>query len=493
MKATSLIPRLPDFVFLAVFFSVLASGTQMLSIDSDLGRHLALGNYILSGNAVPTRDLFSHTLPNHPRPPYEWLFQTLFACADRLLGLDGVILMTAVLIATTFMLVFQFASRRSRSPILAFLITLLAFGASSLHWLPRPHIITFLILVIWIENLERLRRGDPFRIFVFPLLMLCWANLHGGFIFGILAWLAYMFGWLWEKWRGEADNQIGMALVCGGSLSLLATIITPSLWRNWEAVLNNRSAFILNRTAETMPPNLVSLAALPFTFLLALTGILFLVNRKVLPASYFFLMAGLGGMSLVMARNIPLFAVASAAILSELGGRALIKMDTWVKIEKRFAEFSRPSQWHIIPLIAVLCTAGYLGNRNFNEHRSAFNFSPQVFPVQALDWLEDNPQRGKMFNEFNWGGYILYRGWPRQLVFLDSQSDFYGEALMRDYEQIITARNDWEDLLEKYQVDWMIIPTHSPLARKVFENPGWETLYEDETAVIVRRSQSPFR
>jgi hypothetical protein len=220
-----------------------------------------------------------------------------------------------------------------------------------------------------------------------------------------------------------------------------------------------------------MPPNLTDSAMLPFTVLLALSILFFLVNRKTLSASHFFLIAGLGGMSFWMARSIPLFAIACAPILSEAGGSALLRLNAWTKIEERFRKFGKQSLWPVIPLIAVLCAVGYLVNRNFNEQRSVFQFNPQVFPVQALDWLENNPQSGKMFNEFNWGGYILYRTWPGQLVFLDSQSDFYGEPLMRDYDQIMTARGDWENLLEKYQVGWMIIPTHSPLAIKISGNP----------------------
>jgi hypothetical protein len=133
----------------------------MLSIDSDLGRHLTLGNYILDHRIVPTRDLFSHTLLGQPRPPYEWLSQILFALSHRLLNLDGVILLASIFITATFTLTFQFANRRSKSLIIALTVTFLAVGASSLHWLPRPHIITFLLLAIWIEKLELLRKGEP--------------------------------------------------------------------------------------------------------------------------------------------------------------------------------------------------------------------------------------------------------------------------------------------------------------------------------------------
>ena len=128
------VPNLTDIIYVAALILALASGSKMLSIDSDLGRHLTIGDYILDDRTIPTHDLFSHTLSNQSRPPYEWLSQILFALANRLLELDGVVLLTAMILATTFTLVLKFANRRSDSPILAFLITFLALGASSGLW-----------------------------------------------------------------------------------------------------------------------------------------------------------------------------------------------------------------------------------------------------------------------------------------------------------------------------------------------------------------------
>jgi hypothetical protein len=481
---SAFVPDFADIIFVVVFLLALASGSQMLSIDSDLGRHLTIGNYVLDNRIIPTRDLFSHTLPNRPRPPYEWLSQILFALVNRLLGLDGVILFTAVILALTFTLVFRFSYRRCESPIIALLITFLAVGASSIHWLPRPHIITFLLLAIWIENLEQLRKGKPANLFTFPLIMLFWANLHGGFVFGILAWCAYFAGWVWTKWQKSADDQTGWKFLIVGLTSLMTSVITPDLWHNWEAILNNRSSFILSRTAETMPPNLTTFPVFPFTILLALTVILFLLNYRILAASHVFLLAGLGLTSLLMARTIPLFVIACAPIASELTKASLTRWKVWDQIEERFSGFGRQSQWHVISLAVLFLTVTFFANHYFNKNQTIFQFNRQVFPVQAVDWLEIHPQSGRMFNEFNWGGYILYRMWPRQLVFLDSQSDFYGEALMKDYEQVTSTRGDWEILLGKYQVDWAIIPAEWPLAKEL-KTQGWEMVYQDQTAIIL--------
>ncbi len=479
-------PRLSlsHFVFVAVFLGALTSGARMLGIDSDLGRHLTLGNYILEHRIIPTRDLFSHTLAHQPRPPYEWLSQVLFALSHRWLELDGVILLTAVVIATSLTLTYQFTEKRSKAPFISLLFVLLAIASSSIHWLPRPHIFTFLLLAIWIEQLEQIREGRPFKLIMLPLLMLLWANLHGGFLFGVLAWLAYCAGWLIDRWRGNADARTGQRLFTTGILSLFASILTPDLWHNWEAVLNNRSIFILSRTVETMPPTLTHPEILPFTLWLVLTVALTIINLKKLPAAHLFLIIGFGFLALSFARNIPLFVIACTPITTELAAAFSRRSRVWMQVEERFGNLGGQSSLLSISLVAVIAAAFYFGVYQYNEGKTIFQFNPQVFPVQAVDWLEKNPQEGKMFNEFNWGGYLLYRLWPQQLVFLDSQSDFYGEDLLKEYEEALLARGDWENILAKYEVAWILIPTESPLAKALNGKPNWKIVYRDEIAVV---------
>jgi len=477
-------PRLPDIIFASILLLALALGQQMLSLDSDLGRHLTLGNYMLDTRIIPARDLLSHTRTGLSRPPYEWLSQIIFAITDRLLRLDGVILLTSLTIAFTFSLVYQFAIRRSGSTPISLILVFLAAGASSIHWLPRPHIFTFLLLAIWVELLEKLSNGKSLKLYLFPLIMLFWANMHGGFIFGILAWMAYFAGWVWDKWKNKTDKLIGTRLIVAGITSLFATVITPDLWRNWEAVLNNRSSFILNRTVETMRPNLADPSFIPFTVLLILTIIIFVANWKTIQPGQFFLVFGLGIMSLMMARNIPLFAISCVPLISTLSTKSLSKQKIWIQLEERFSGFSSApglSVWSVVIAVLAVALFAYF---NINNTHLIYQFDRSVFPVDAVQHLQKNPQSGNMFNEFNWGGYLQNNLWPEYNVFLDSQSDFYGEDLMRDYDQIISANDDWESLLQKYEVDWLIIPVNTPLAGEISNAANWEIVYSDNTAMI---------
>ena len=85
------------------------------------------------------------------------------------------------------------------------------------------------------------------------------------------------------------------------------------------------------------------------------------------------------------------------------------------------------------------------------------------------------------------GGYLLYRGWPNQLVFIDGQTDFYGEELTREYESAITLGKSWQGIFEKYQINWVIVETNSPLAQTLIQDKHWKILYKDETAVIIKK------
>lgn len=482
------LPRLRDILFIAIFIGALLDGSAMLNTDSDLGRHLTLGRIILETHQIPTRDLLSFTKPDQPRPPYEWLAQVLFTIAFRLLKLDGVVLFTAFVIATSFLLVYADATHRSNAPILTLTLTAWAAIASSLHWLTRPHIFSFLFLAIWLHCLERIRTNKPVSLWAFPALMLIWANMHGGFIFGFLAWLAYCAGWLWQVFRKQTRRAVGKRLLIIGSISFIASIATPDLWHNWQAVFNNQSAFILNRTIETTPPNFRSPSIWPFAGLLVATTLLAFLNRKRVVSSHFFLLAGLAAMGLAMARNIPLFAIAAAPILVEWTRQIFVNENVWTRLENGFSSIDAGIRnFFIWPIIVVIAAAAFLLFHKTKTQTTFFQFDPRVFPVQAANWIEMHPMQENVFNDFNWGGYLLYRLWPNQRVFIDSQSDFYGEGFLRQYEQVITTSNGWESVLNQYKIQWVIIPINSPLASTLAGMPEWQVAYSDQIAIILSR------
>lgn len=489
------LPRLPDVVFVALFALVVLMGPRLLNVDGDLGRHLAIGETILRSGSIPTSDAFSHTMAGEPLTPHEWLSQVAFAASFRLLGLDGVVLLCALLIGLTFALVYRSAAAHSGLPLAALALTLLAAAASSLHWLARPHLFTLLLVVVWTGLLDAIRKGNRTTWWALPPVMLLWVNLHGAFVFGFIIWLAYAAGWAWRRWVGHAPDApgVGRSLALGGALSLAVTALNPVGLKLWATSLGYAgNAYLVGHTAEYLSPNFHDVSTWPF-LLMILTG-LWLVGaaRPRLSPESALLLVGWMGLGLVSVRHVPVFAVVSAPILAScLPGVLLASAPglAWQRREDGMARLEGGLRGHAWP-IAVTLAAGLAlaGGAQLTPVAGGNAFSPRVFPVEAVDWLESHPPTGRVFNSFPWGGYLLYRLWPDVRVFIDGQTDFYGEALTREYEQVITLSDGWEAVLEKYDVEWVLIPADSELARALYSDSAWSAVYADPTAVILERA-----
>jgi hypothetical protein len=97
-----------------------------------------------------------------------------------------------------------------------------------------------------------------------------------------------------------------------------------------------------------------------------------------------------------------------------------------------------------------------------------------------------------MFNDLNWGGYIALQVWPQQAPFVDSVADGTIEAktqgeLTKKYEAVITLSVPWQEIFAQYNIEWVIVAPRSLLAVTLRDTYNWSTLYEDDTAIILRR------
>ncbi len=479
-----ILPRLSDIIFLSIFISVLLFGPTTFNLDGDLGRHITIGNHILNSQSIPTQDIFSHTMFGQPLTPHEWLSQVIFALAHSGLSLSGPVLIAAILIASAFALVYYDSRQRSDMPFLSLGLTVLAAAASSIHWLARPHIFTFLYLAVWVYLLENVRRNKNISIWVFGVIMLLWANTHGAFIAGFVVWGAYAAGHILEaqiqkQWQPK-KLKIWLSI---GLLSFTATLLNPDgihLWGTSFGFIGN--TYLVSHTQEYQPVNFHGPGSWPFLVIILLSILILGIKNHRLQISHSLLLAGWIIMGLYSARNIPLYAIIAAPILTETLAKSLPE-SRWQMIETNLLKIEQSIQGLFWPILSIGLAIILLRTPPMQAYNA---YNPSIFPVKAVNWLLENPQDGRIFNHFTWGGYLLYREWPDQLVFIDGQTDFYGEALTREYEWVISTSEGWENVLRKYDVAWVIIPSDSILADKLAQQ-GWQELYRDATAVILEK------
>jgi hypothetical protein len=276
-------------------------------------------------------------------------------------------------------------------------------------------------------------------------------------------------------------------LLLAGGLSFLTTFLNPSGWRLWSTSLGYiQNRYLTSHTVEYQPPDFQQIGTWPFLVLLALTIFILSRSQRRLATQHTLLLSGWVVMSLYSARNIPLYAIVAAPILAEV-----ISIDLsnkyWQRIENNVREIDKMLRGHIwLVATVILIPCILMSGIPLDNQRRGNQFDPVVFPIQAVDWLESHPQEGNMFNYFIWGGYLLYREWPEMHVFIDGQTDFYGEALTRQYKEVINLGEGWENILNTYQVEWIIIPTKSALSKVLIKDLQLPVLYSDETTIIVR-------
>jgi len=486
------LPRIEYILFAAIFWGITASGPKILNFDGDLPRHLLVGNLILQTREIPLTDLFSYRTIGYPSIPHEWLAQVIFAISYGLFGLNGVVLLTALIVTATWGIVFYQSFHRSGSLFASLVFTGLAVGASQIHLLPRPHLFTYILTAIWIVLLERIKEGRSRTWWILPLLMLIWVNLHGMFVLGLIIWGIYLIGNILENpTKAWLTSSSGKSLLFGGALAILATFFSPSGMRIWEAITSlGSNAYITSRIPEYQSPNFHFPETWPFVslLLLLLIGIARTTHR--IQWTHIFLSASFVAMALYTSRMIPLFAIVVTPIVSKLFAdwiRNEYPQNRYAVLEKKIMQTNSTANGLIWIVVVVLSTAILLQiGKTIDPENKGNIFDHQFFPVEAANWLETHPQPGHMFNEFDWGGYLLFRLWPNQQIFMDGHTHIYREKLTREYERVTTLSPAWKEVFEKYQIEWVIVRVNAPLAEALRAEPGWSILYQDDTAIILR-------
>ncbi len=487
-------PSLPDFVFLALALIVpLARGGPLINSDGDLARHLRVGEYILQ-HGLLHQDVFSFTKAGEAFVGYEWLSEVAYALVYRLGGLPLVSVACGILLGITYAILIAFLLRRGVDPLLAYIVAMLAAVVGSTHWLARPHLFTYLGVVLVMERLERSEEGA--RPWTYLPIFAVWANLHGGFLFGLILIGLYLAGDLAEALRPDTRPYwLARARRHAAALGFaaLGTLITPyGLELPVHVLAWFKLDYLINTTQEYLSPDFHQIIGkFALVVILLIIGALTLTRRRPSWPRLFVILATIAA-SLIYQRNLPLMAITALTAL------ALHVNDEWLTlpdplgIRRVFARDSPGRQsgpWSVAIALPLLLLTLKVSPLSRLQLIPGF-WNPQVFPVVAVEKGREAGLTGRIFNDFIWGGYLL-KEWPEQKVFLDGQTDFYGEDLARQHMRIMALHPGWRDLLAKWDIEIVLVPSTSSLAHELVRDGAWHIFHCDSTAVLLQRVTPP--
>jgi hypothetical protein len=454
--------RSPLALFVAVLLipAVLGSSKTIFN-DGDVSWHIATGQWILDHRAIPSADPFSFTWFGKPWVPIEWLAEVFYASAYRLAGYGGVAALVTAALMALHGLVYSNASRSIRVallPIVAMDFTLIPM------LLARPHLLTWPLLAFWTWLMLRARERDRAPPPVAALLIALWANLHGGFVFGLA--IAGAFGL--EALVASADK--GRAFrqwLIFGILCIAAMFINGNGVEGVIHPLRFTQLKMLPLIDEWKPSNP---AVTPFFFgVLALTLALIVWRRPKLPWVRWLLLGGLFALALYQARHQATLAIVAAMLLPE--GFA------------RKEQAARPTDRTLGRVVAA-GAALLVGARAFMPLTPPDN---QANPWTLIAAVPPELRSQPVLNGYSMGGPLILSGIRD---YIDGRGDMYGDAHVLGFLRISHGDPQaFNQAVQRWNIRWAIVPNESnKLIALLDRSPGWRRIANNKVGVIYVRT-----
>jgi len=479
--------------FLAIF-----AMAARISVDTDTWWHLRAGQWMVENREILQVDLFSYTRYGQPWQYPGWLVEVPMYLVYSAIGAGGLNMWTAAMITLAFGFVWK--TMQGGAFLRAFSL-IMAATVSGVYWAARPYLVTFLLAAIflWILEYFRLQTDEKStrRLWWLPILMVVWANSHGGFAVGFLLWGVYLAGeivrwvWVWIVVRSPSNparyrdaRQKALRLSFIGMLMVVAVCLNPSgpgmlLYPFKTVGISSLQNFI----QEWQSPNFHDLNVQPFAWLLLILLGVIGASRRRLALTDFLLVSGFAYMGLLAGRNVALFALVAPMVLTRHADSLLQNFARILplKLSSRAPAKNLQATLNYVLLgllfLAVLAKLSLIFPPEINQEHF-----DETLPVQAVEMIKTMRPPGRLFNSYNFGGYLVW-ALPEYPVFIDGRTDLYNDELIDQWLQVMKADDDWQAILNKWDVRLVLVEPDTPLLEKLFQ-VGWSELYRSELAVV---------
>lgn len=479
-------------IMLITFLGVFAMAARV-SVDSDTWWHLRAGQWIYENRAILQVDSFSYTRAGMPWLYPGWLIELMMYGLYRAGGLGALNLWTAGMVTLAFVFIWH---ALSGDPFLRAFAIILGATVSGVYWAARPYLVTFVLVAVFLWVLENYHWRGIDRLWWLPPLMVIWVNSHGGFVVGIILWGVYtvdgLIRWFYARMR-RFDSQKSLQhkfvrLLIVGLLVLIGVLINPAGWVMYFYAFKTVGIGALREyIQEWQSPDFHSLQVQPFIWLLLLTIGVIGASRKQIALSDYLLIAGFAYMGLMAGRNVALFALAAPIVLTRYAAPLLEELGN--KFGYHGLQENKPAgklqyiNWVLLSLVILAVAIKVLLVYPVRVNEEVIQ---RTMPVGAVEYLKETKPAGRLFNTYNWGGYLLW-ALPEYPVFIDGRTDLYSDEIISQWLQVMRAETGWEKVLDDYGVNLILIERTSLLSRILAMHPDWNQVYEDELAVIFTR------
>jgi hypothetical protein len=481
-KFTLSLPRLDATGLITGVIYIIFLGYSFHSFtDPDYWWHLRTGQLIVQTHSIPYYDVFSFTMLGRRLIVDQWLAEVLIYLGVTNLGYAFTFGIFAALSLASFGLMHRLLLRLGVPRLSAVVLITLAMAMSVLYWTARPQVLSWFFLAICINALMFRKEKLPWLLV--PVMVL-WANLHPGFIFGLMVIAIWFAARMWDHLADGAAfrwRQAGLFVAaCWG-----ATVLNP----NGPLLLLHRISYLpffggsmdLQTITEWASPNFHDPIHYPLVLGIVLLVALGLPGRvrdrfAVLLAVAFMMLA------LDSSRYQPSFAIAFLPAVG-LASRELPMI--------RFrapTELQSLAHWFVVGLTVVVVFAITPVLPHAQLQREPRTDGVVYYPADALGWVQQHEPNANVYTDYIWGGFFLNTIYPSGHVFIDGRSDSYGDRVFEDYRSIMAANYQWQAMLENSGANVVVIKPSTRLASALREASGWTLALETPKAIVFVRA-----
>jgi hypothetical protein len=468
----------------AITFIALFAMAVRVAADTDMYWHLRTGQWIVQTRSVPLSDPFSWTALGTPWADVHWLSQIMLYLTYAAAGYAGLSLLVAGLVVVAFVFVWK---QMEGSPFLRAFIVVLAAAVAGAVWTPRSQMATFVLtpLVAYLIYLYKWKQID--WVWLIPIVFVAWVNLHGGYISGFMMLGAVLAGEIanrvlgftgpevlnWKRWR-----KLLIITLISGAVLLINPYTTQAVLLPFKTV---NIGVLQDFIQEWAAPNFHELFQQPMLWMLLLTLVVIGWSGRRLDATDAALLVLFAYITFLARRNMGLFALICAPVLSRHAAALIGRY----RFGQRRLSNGNPMVNAIILTVIIMATA--LKILLPLAPATRLEAEQKILPVGAAGWIAAQQPAGKMFNSYNWGGYLLWRLWPTYPVYADGRTDVYPNAFLQEYLQIVAGQLDAPTMFDERGIRTVIIEAESPLVKQLTRSGQWREAYRDEIAAVLTR------
>jgi hypothetical protein len=310
--------------------------------------------------------------------------------------------------------------------------------------------------------------------------MFVWANLHGGYVFGLLLLGLFVIAQFIDRLATTGTPWRHAAAVLG--VSLLAVLFNPYTYEMWLYPLSyfygpNASLQIID---EWQSPNFHQMRSIPFAIALLVALVLGAGARRIDPWQTLLLVA-FTALALQSMRHQPLFGIVWALVLGQVAAERFPSL----RAERPPGNEHPALNWTILGAGAIALTVVLFVAPQGFQLREPSTGGAYGYPTKSVAYIERLDAPVRIFNDYSWGGYLIHRLYPEQLVFIDGRADVHG-TLVPEY--LVAQRGlYWEDIFETHDIEFALLRPGTPLETELRQD-GWLAVVEEPAEVLL---QSP--